>query len=131
MLRVGFLIIWGVLLGLNFKAIRAEETIGKGSLEVVHKPIVCVTTPCPQYKVLKINGVVPDHPLGADLVNFDSTKSAVRQFKTFTVVGEWKAQDNYLEVTVSEWKVTLSETLDVPAKKTESVESPSLATPGK
>jgi hypothetical protein len=93
--------------------LKAEEEF-KGTVELSHEPKNCVTTPCPQYRVLSIDGEKPTEPLGADLVNFDSRESSVSAFKKFYVKGTWKKTDRYLEITVSEWFVTLRE--KVPSK---------------
>jgi hypothetical protein len=80
----------------------------KGTLELVHEPKVCVMAPCPQYRVISVNGVkVSD--LGADLLNFEIEKSAASVFKKISVQGEWTIKEGYLEVTASEWHALVGE----------------------
>lgn len=97
----------------------ASEETGKGVVQLQYEPRVCVMAPCPQFKVISVNRK-PVTDLGADVLNFEYSRSAARAFKTFSVKGTWVQKENYLEITASSWHTVVGEKLDqgsIPPKK--------------
>lgn len=88
---------------------------GEGVLEVLFEPRICVKSPCPQFKVSTVNGSSVDG-LSADIVNLDTTKSAVGAFRKVRVKATWKWAEvngapskDLIEVRFSEWEVLVKE----------------------
>ncbi len=101
----------------NLTATPEPEDQNHGVLEVVYEPKVCIMAPCPQYRVVTMNSVKVQG-IGADILNFESQKSAAAAFKTFSIEGEWTRTEDYLEVTASAWHAVVGEKL--PQKTTKS-----------
>lgn len=88
-----------------------------GELEVRYEPKTCIQSPCPQFKVLKIDQEAMDN-VGADIINLDPKKSSISAFRTVVVKGQWRwANDpldpskkrDYIEIKYSEWSAVVSE----------------------
>jgi hypothetical protein len=61
---------------------------GKGTFELRWEPKMCITTPCPQFAVVKFNDKKIEG-IGADIDRKDFEKSAMSNFKTFFVKGTY------------------------------------------
>lgn len=90
-------------------------------LELSYEPKFCVTTPCPQFRVLSVvKGEVPKSQ-AADLMNLDPAKSSMSAFRTVRVTGIVKEVDGVAQITVLEWEAVVKEILDKPVKTQERV----------
>lgn len=88
---------------LSVGVVHAESTDAKGSIELVYEPIDCVKAPCPQFKVVSINGDAQGSGLVGEFVDFD-TKGFPTQIPVI-VIGQWSQEGNYFKVSVKEWIV--------------------------
>lgn len=78
---------------------------GRGTFELKWEPKQCVTTPCPQFSVLKF-GNQKVEGFGADLDRKNFEKSAMTNFQTFFVKGSYERDaehPEYLKIKVSSW----------------------------
>lgn len=93
---------------------------GRAKFELAHEPKQCITTPCPQFRVVKMNGK-PVSGIGADIDRKDFEKSAMANFKTFFAKGSFthsKENPGYIEIQVEEWRATVKETFsDKPSQR--------------
>lgn len=109
-------ILLGAMMGLSLaRASAVEPTEGSGALEVIYEPKQCITDPCPQYKVIAMNGEAVKNPMGADLLNIEDKKIPVD--RAALVMGTWVREDQYLKVTVKEWILHVREKVE-PKKET-------------
>lgn len=77
-----------------------EAVEGSGAMEVVYEHKVCITDPCPQYKIIALNGEAVE-AMGADLINLDA--NTLPSGKPAVVMGSWVREGNYFKVKVKEW----------------------------
>ena len=111
-----FMIPWLVSALVMTSAAEAESV-----LELSYEPKFCVTTPCPQFRVLSVvKGEVPKSQ-AADLMNLDPAKSSMSAFRTVRVTGIVKEVDGVAQITVLEWEAVVKEILDKPVKTQERV----------
>jgi hypothetical protein len=90
---------------------------GSGLIKLEYEPKSCLITPCPQFKVMSINGQGMA-ALGADLINLDPNKSALSSFRKIIVKGKWQQKaENYIEIQVIEWNAIIKEELAPKEKK--------------
>ncbi|MDB5037974.1 MAG: hypothetical protein JWQ35_1502 [Bacteriovoracaceae bacterium] len=88
--------------------VAADTTNEEGSVELIFTGVKnCLVAPCPFYEVVSINKVKIEG-YGANLINFDSEKSAASGLKKFSVTGSWRRNDRekYLEIVVTNWHAT-------------------------
>jgi hypothetical protein len=80
-------------------------------LELAYEPKFCVTTPCPQFRILSaIKGEMP-RQVAADLVNLDPAKSALSAFRHVRVTGSVAEVEGVTQIKVSQWEVVVRETV--------------------
>jgi len=93
-----------------------DTTEGSGAMEVLYEAKVCITDPCPQYKILSLNGESLEISMGADLMNLEPT--SMPQGKPVLLMGSWIREGNYFKVRVKEWILVAREKV-IESKKTE------------
>lgn len=87
--------------------VSAETQDGSGAMDVVYEPKVCVMDPCPQFKVVAINGEKIDEAMGADLINVDLKE--IPAGRPVLVMGTWTKDGSYFQVTAKEWLLNIRE----------------------
>jgi hypothetical protein len=89
---------------------------GEVVLELAYEPKHCVTTPCPQFRILSaIKGEMP-RQVAADLVNLDPAKSALSAFRQVRVTGTYVELEGVTQIKVSRWEVMVRENLEEQGK---------------
>lgn len=72
----------------------------EGALEVIYNPIVCVMAPCPQFRIVKINGAKPTGSASADIRGLKL--ETLPKNRPFIVMGTWTQERDYFQVTARE-----------------------------
>lgn len=81
-----------------------------GEVELMYEPKVCIMEPCPQFRVLSINGEKAED-LEADITNVNARTSSISSFRKVRVKGEWTKEGSYLKIVADEWKAEITEKL--------------------
>ncbi len=98
--------------------VATDEVRESGAMEVVYEPVFCVTTPCPQFKIIEINGDKPKENMGADISDLDLKTLPIR--KPFLIIGTWVREGDYFKVTPKEVIITSREKVKPQLPATES-----------
>ena len=98
-------------------ALVSLDPTGSGKFVLSFEPKHCVTDPCPQFRVEKLNGKVSGE-VGADLINakdgkaFDSDGAGLKPTGCVQVVGDWTTpnpkRSTYIEISYSKEPKVLS-----------------------
>lgn len=102
-----------MILGFGFSvslAMVAVATEGEGALEVINEPKVCVTEPCPQLRILGINGNPQPAGLGGDILNLETRKMPAG--KPMIIIGTWTREENYFKIKAKEWMLNVHEKVE-------------------